>query len=87
MACQIERVETLSLTLLPLRLSTGKFRGSPATTSSVDDHLDLVDKSIPSYLVVDRRVQETSLAVLCLDVATLHRQSRLPRLFKTYLGS
>ena len=32
-------------------------RGSPATTSSVDDHLALVGKSISSYLVVDRRNQ------------------------------
>ena len=32
-------------------------RGSPATASSVDVHLALAGKSIPSYLVVDRRVQ------------------------------
>ena len=34
-------------------------RGSPATASSVDVHLALAGKSIPSYLVVDRRVQGT----------------------------
>ena len=34
-------------------------RDSPATTSSVADHLALVGKSISSYLVVDRRVQGT----------------------------
>ena len=33
-------------------------RGSTATTSSMDDHPALVGKSISSYLVVDRRVQE-----------------------------
>ena len=54
-------------------------RGSPATTSSVDDHLALVDKSIPSYLVVDRRNQGTVLVVLRLGVATLRGRSRLLR--------
>ena len=34
-------------------------RGSPATTSSVDDHLALMGKSISSYRVVDRRNQGT----------------------------
>ena len=34
-------------------------RGSHATASSVDVHLALAGKSIPSYLVVDRRVQGT----------------------------
>ena len=56
--------------------------GSPATASSVDAHLALAGKSIPSYLVVDRRVQGTSLAVLCLGVATLRGRSRLLRLFR-----
>ena len=54
-------------------------RGSPATASSVDVHLALVGKSIPSYLVVDRRVQGTILAVLRLGVATLRGRSRLLR--------
>ena len=54
-------------------------RGSPATTSSVADHLALVGKSISSYLVVDRRVQGTILAVLRLGVATLRGRSRLLR--------
>ena len=54
-------------------------RGSPATTSSIADHLALVSKSISSYLVVDRRVQGTILAVLRLGVATLRGQSRLLR--------
>ena len=61
-------------------------RGSPATASSVDVHLALVGKSIPSYLVVDRRVQGTILAVLCLGVATLRWQSRLLRLFRNVPG-
>ena len=54
-------------------------RGSPATTSSVDDHLALVGKSVPSYLVVDRRNQGTVLVVLRLGVATLRGRSRLLR--------
>ena len=54
-------------------------RGSPATTSSVDDHLALVGKSIPSYLVVYRRNQGTVLVVLRLGVATLRGRSRLLR--------
>ena len=54
-------------------------RGSPATTSSVDDHLALVGKSIPSYLVVDRRNHGTALVVLRLGVATLRGRSRLLR--------
>ena len=54
-------------------------RGSPATTSSMDGHLALVGKSIPSYLVVDRRVQGTIFAVLRLGVATLRGRSRLLR--------
>ena len=53
--------------------------GSPATTSSVDDHLALVGKSISSYLVVGRRVQGTILAILRLGVATLRGRSRLLR--------
>ena len=57
-------------------------RGSPATASSVDVHLDLAGKSIPSYLVVDRRVQGTILVVPRLCVATLRGQSRLLRLFR-----
>ena len=61
-------------------------RGSPATASSVDVHLALAGKSIPSYLVVDRRVQGTSLAVLRQDVATLHGRSRLLRLFRDVPG-
>ena len=56
-------------------------RGSPATASSVDVHLALAGKSIPSYLVVDRRVQGTILVVPCLGVATLRGRSRLLRLF------
>ena len=36
-------------------LNTQVPRDSPATTSSVDDHLALVGKFIPSYLVVDRQ--------------------------------
>ena len=51
-------------------------RGSPATASSVDVHLALVGKSIPSYLVVDCRNQGTVLVVLRLGVATLRWQSR-----------
>ena len=54
-------------------------RGSPATTSSVDDHLALVGKSIPSYLVVDRRNQGTVLVVLRLSVAMLRGLGRLLR--------
>ena len=54
-------------------------RGSPATTSSVDDHLALVGKSISSCLVVDRRNQGPVLVVLRLGVATLRGQSRLLR--------
>ena len=54
-------------------------RGSPATTSSVDDHHALVGKSISSYLVVDRRVQGIILAILRLGVATLRGRSRLLR--------
>ena len=54
-------------------------RGSPATTSSVDDHLALVGKSISSYLVVDRRNQGPVLVVLRLGVATLRGRSRLLR--------
>ena len=60
--------------------------GSPATTSSVDDHLSLVGKSIPSYLVVDRRVQGTILVVPRLGVATLRGRSRLIRLFRDVPG-
>ena len=55
-------------------------RGSHATTSSVDDYLALVGKSIPSYLVVDRRNQGTVLVVLRLGVATLRGRSRILRL-------
>ena len=54
-------------------------RGSPATASSMDDHLALVGKSIPSYLVVDRRNQGPVLVVLRLGVATLRGRSRLLR--------
>ena len=61
-------------------------RGSPATPSSVDDHLALVGKFIPSYLVVDRRVQGTILAVLRLGVATLRGRSRILRLFRDVSG-
>ena len=57
-------------------------RGSPATTSSVDDHLALVGKFIPSYLVVDRRVQGTILAILRLGGATLRWRSSLLSIFK-----
>ena len=38
-------------------------RGSPATASIVDVYLALAGKSIPSYLVVDRRVHGTIIAV------------------------
>ena len=62
-------------------------RGSPATASSVDVHLALVGKSIPSYLVVERRVQGTVLVVPRLGVATLRGRSRLLRLFRDVLGS
>ena len=54
-------------------------RGSPATTSSVDAHLALVGKSIPSFMVVDRCVLGTLLNVLRLGVATLRVRSRLLR--------
>ena len=54
-------------------------RGSPATTSRVDVHLALVDKSISSYLVKDRRNQGTVLVVLRLGVAPLRGRSRLLR--------
>ena len=54
-------------------------RGSPATASSVDVHLALAGKSILSYLVVDRCVRETILAVLRLGVATLRGRSRFLR--------
>ena len=57
-------------------------RGSHATTSSVDVHFALAGKSIPSYLVVDRRVQGTILAVLRQGVTTLRGRSRLLRLFR-----
>ena len=60
--------------------------GSPATASSVDVHLALVGKSIQSYLVVDRRVQGTILAVRRLGVATLCGRSRLLRLFRDITG-
>ena len=45
----------------------------------MDDHLALLGKSIPSYLVVDRRVQGTILAVLRLGVVTLRGRSRILR--------
>ena len=61
-------------------------RGSTATASSVDVHLALAGKSIPSYLVVDRRVQGTILVVLRLGVATLSGRSRLLRLFRDVPG-
>ena len=61
-------------------------RGRPATASSVDAHLALACKLIPSYLVVDRRVQGTILAVLRLGVATLRGRSRLLRLFRDVHG-
>ena len=61
-------------------------RGSPATASSVDVHLALAGKSIPSYMVVDRRVQGTILTVLRQGVATLRGQGRLLRLFRDVLG-
>ena len=54
-------------------------RDSPATTSSVADHLALVGKSNSSYLVVDRRVQGTILVALRLGVATLRGRIRLLR--------
>ena len=60
--------------------------GSPATSSSVDVHLTLVGKSIPSYMVVDRRVQGTTLVVPRLGVATLRGRSRLLRLFRDVPG-
>ena len=61
-------------------------RGSHATASSVDIHIALVGKSFPSYLVVDRRVQGTMLAVLRLGVATLRWRSRLFRFFRNVPG-
>ena len=61
-------------------------RGSPATASSVAAHIALAGKSIPSYLVVDRRVQGTMLVVPRLGVATLRGRSRLFRLFKDVPG-
>ena len=61
-------------------------RGSPATASSVDVHLALAGKSIPSYLVVDRRVQGTITAVLRQGVATLRGRSRLLRLVRDVPG-
>ena len=61
-------------------------RGSPATASSVDVHLALAGKSIPSYLVVDRRVHGTIMAVLRQGVATLRGRSRLLRLFRDVPG-
>ena len=54
-------------------------RGRPATASSVDDYAALVGKSIPPYLVVDRRNHGTVLFVLRLGVATLRGQIRLLR--------
>ena len=59
-------------------------RGSPATASSVDVHLALAGKSIPSYMVVDRRVHGTNLVVHLLGVATLRWRSRFS---DTSLGS
>ena len=59
---------------------------SSATTSSVDDHLALVGKSISSYLVVDRRNQGPVLVVLRLGVATLRGRSRILRLFRDFTG-
>ena len=61
-------------------------RGSPATASSVDVHIALAGKSIPSYMVVDRRVQGTILVVLRLGVATLRGRSRLLRLLRNVTG-
>ena len=54
-------------------------RGSPATTSRVDDPLAIVGKSISSYLVLDRRNQGPVLVVLRLGVATLRERSHLLR--------
>ena len=54
-------------------------RDSHATASSMDDHLALVGKSIPAYMVVDRRNHGTALVVLRLGVATLRGRSRLLR--------
>ena len=54
-------------------------RGSRATTSSVDDHIALENKTIPSHLRVDRRNHGTALIVLRLGVATLRGRSRLLR--------
>ena len=61
-------------------------RGSPATASSVDVHLALAGKFIPSYLAVDRRVQGTIIAVLRRGVTTLRGRSRLLRLFRDVPG-
>ena len=52
----------------------------------MDVHLALVGKSIPSYLVVDCRVQGTILVVPRLGVATLRGRSRLLRLFRDVPG-
>ena len=52
----------------------------------MDGHLALVGKSIPSYLVVDRRVLGTVFAVLRLGVATLRGRSRLLRPFRDVPG-
>ena len=52
----------------------------------MDVHLALAGKSIPSYLVVDRRVPGTILAVPRLGVATLRGRSRLLRLFRDVPG-
>ena len=61
-------------------------RGSPATASNADVHLALAGKSIPSCLVVDRRVQGTIIAVLLQGFATLRGRSRLLRLFRDVPG-
>ena len=61
-------------------------RGSTPTASSVDVDLSIVGKSMPTYLVVDLRVQGTILAVLRLGVATLRWRSRLLRLFRDVPG-
>ena len=61
-------------------------RGSPATASSVVAHLALAGKSIPAYLVVDRRVKGTILVVLRQGVATLRVRSRILRLFRDVPG-
>ena len=61
-------------------------RGSPAIASSAHVHLAMAGKSIPFYLVVDRRVQGTILVVLRLGVATLRWRSRPFRLFRDVPG-